>query len=601
MASLEEQIKSAVTKQRAGDLAGAEKVLREVLERSPGMPMASAILGYVLMDTNRTAEAIELLSPIAEREPHRPLVRRSLGMALNRVGQSEAALEHLEAACLFNPADFEAMFWRAATLERLDRLEQAEEGFQETIEAAAGNSQALAQLGERLARLGRFELAVGCYEQVIAGGATGAPILIRLASCHQRLSHYDKALDAAKRARNADPKNAMACMVIADIYEKTHKLEKAAASAREGLELAPDQTVLARILARVERRMGHPERGEEITRAALDKGVEDKRVLAPLLIERGHALDAMGEFDQAFEAIASGKRAWLESLEGQFDLETFPKQLQERQVAAQQLGAVGEPQDWSPVFFVGFPRSGTTLMEQVLRAHEDVESLDEINLLDRPVLRSARLMTGLESEDAVVAALSDEQAHALGKEYKAALSERLGQDSTKRVVIDKLPLNLTRLGLIRRVFPNAKLLVALRDPRDCCLSGFMQSFDANEAMLHFHSIESTAQMYAGVMDLWLASRDKIGQPFLEYRYEDLTAEFEPTVRRVLEFLGLDWNDGISSFQEGAKTRAISTPSYERVVAPIDRKAVARWRNYEKHMGEAMRTLQPYVEAFGYSD
>ncbi len=604
MGSVQEQIQSAMAKQRAGDLDAAERELRAVLERSPGMPMACAILGSILNETGRAPETVEMLGPIAEREPDRPLVRMSLGMALNRVGRAEEALEHLDAACAINPTNPQALFWRGATLERLDRIEDAGESFQLAITAASGNVAALAQLGERLHQLGRFELSARCFENAIAGGASGAPMLLRLASSYQSLHQYDNALDAAKRALVADPKNPTSYMVIADIHEKTHTLEKGAASAREGLRLVPTHTVLSRILARLERRMGRAQRAVEVTDKALSVVIEDPRLLGPLLIERGHALDALGEYDRAFEAFARGKAAWLETTRQQHDLGTFPAQVAERREAARALphGAT-LPDDGivAPVFFVGFPRSGTTLMEQVLRAHPRVATLDEVGLLDQPVAREARKLTGKHDEAPMVASLSDAQIVELRRSYIEAAEESLGKPVGGRVLIDKLPLHITRIGLIRRLFPEARLLVALRDPRDCCVSGFMQSFDANDAMVHFHSVEAAARLYSSVMDLWLEARAEIGEPYLEYRYEDLTLDFEATVRRVLDFLGLDWTDDVLRFQEGARKRAISTPSYERVVAPIDRKSVARWRNYEKHLGAALDILRPYVEAFGYED
>ncbi len=603
--------------QRASDLAGAERELRAVLAESPGMPMVCALLGRILNETDRAEETVAMLGPIAEREPGRPLVRLSLGMGLNKLGRYEEALGHLEAVCEIRPADMQGFFWRGATLTRLGRYEEGDALFRRTIDAARGDPMELGQLGRRLFVLGRYEVSAEAYERAIEDGATDASMLLRLASSYYSQRRYGDALDRARRAMAKDPKNPSAYMVVAEVHEKTHELEKAAASAREGLRLEPTHTVLARVLARLERRLGRGERAAEITARALEAGVEDPRLRSPLLMERGQALDATGRHDEAFEAFREGKAVWLESTGGRYGFEAFPSRVGDRREAVRRMrgmdsgvrsgaasgvdSGVGDAGEIAPVFFIGFPRSGTTLMEQVLRAHPGIVTLDEVELLDGVVAKRARELTGASADSEIVSAVGDGQIPEIRRAYLEESERQLGEALGGRLLVDKLPLNITRIGLIRRVFPGARLLVALRDPRDCCLSGFMQSFEANEAMVHFHSVASAARLYAAVMDLWLEAREAIGEPYLEYRYEDLTADFEGTVREVLAFLGQEWDEGVLRFQEGARKRAISTPSYERVVSAIDRKAVARWRKYEAHMGEALAILRPYVEAFGYDD
>ncbi len=169
----------------------------------------------------------------------------------------------------------------------------------------------------------------------------------------------------------------------------------------------------------------------------------------------------------------------------------------------------------------------------------------------------------------------------------------------EKLVVDKDPLNIVEIALINVIFPEARVIVALRDPRDVCLSCFMQSFRLNAATINFRSIERTAEFYAEVMQLWLDLRHKLSLPFVEVRYEDLVDDTEGQTRRLIDLLGLPWHDDVRRFSEKSQGRFVSTPSDAAVREPVHRRAVERWRKYEKSLAPVAPTLQPFVDAFGY--
>ena len=172
-------------------------------------------------------------------------------------------------------------------------------------------------------------------------------------------------------------------------------------------------------------------------------------------------------------------------------------------------------------------------------------------------------------------------------------------DLEDRLLLDKLPLNLVETGLINVLFPDAKIIVALRDPRDVCLSCFMQGFDLNIGMVNFLWWERTVELYANVMDLWLHVREMLTLPFIEVRYEDTVRDLEGQARRMLDFLGLEWDDRVIRFYEAARKKAILTPSFAAVTKPVHTGAIGRWRNYAGPVERVAGTLQPYIKAFGY--
>ncbi|HSO42372.1 MAG TPA: sulfotransferase [Rhodospirillales bacterium] len=168
-------------------------------------------------------------------------------------------------------------------------------------------------------------------------------------------------------------------------------------------------------------------------------------------------------------------------------------------------------------------------------------------------------------------------------------------------LVDKMPLNTIDAGLIARLFPRAKLLLALRHPCDVVLSGFMQAFRPNPAMVQFETLETSAAFYAQVMDLWRQYERVLPLAVHRIRYEDLIADFEGETRRMLAFLGLPWDEAVLAYAERAKTKAIATPSYHQVVQPIYARSVGRWRNYRAAFTDVLPILGPSLAAFGYED
>jgi hypothetical protein len=185
--------------------------------------------------------------------------------------------------------------------------------------------------------------------------------------------------------------------------------------------------------------------------------------------------------------------------------------------------------------------------------------------------------------------------------YLSALDRLFGPIEPTAKIVDKLPLNLVNCRAIDMIFPDARLLVALRDPRDVVLSCLMQRFRRNAGMRNFDTLESTVALYEEVMGLWLDARAGLTMPWLEYRYEDLVADRDATVDRILAFTGIDRHPAMDQYREKAASKEVTTPSYRDVAEPIYSRAVGRWRAYENQLQPALDRLAPFVEAFGYKD
>jgi hypothetical protein len=168
-------------------------------------------------------------------------------------------------------------------------------------------------------------------------------------------------------------------------------------------------------------------------------------------------------------------------------------------------------------------------------------------------------------------------------------------------VVDKHPLRILDLGLANLLFPGAKAIVLIRDPRDCCLSCFFQDLGLTPVSARFLRLETLGEVYATIMGLWLGMREKLTIDTLQIRYEDLVTDFEPGARRLVEFVGEPWTDDVLQFHKKAAKRAINTPSYQAVTEKVNTRAVGKWANYETHLDPLLPHVRPFLEAFGYEE
>jgi hypothetical protein len=248
----------------------------------------------------------------------------------------------------------------------------------------------------------------------------------------------------------------------------------------------------------------------------------------------------------------------------------------------------------APIFLIGFPRSGTTLLEQVLDSHPSLQTLDEkpmADIMERTFLGMAKNQT--------LADLSEEQIAALRHAYFNEAARHV-ERQPGTLLVDKLPLNIIRVPLLWRVFPEARFILAIRHPCDVILSCLMQNFGINDAMIGFTSLESSAEIYAHVMSSWHEYEKKLPLHWQRIRYEDLITDFESEIQNLLDFLGVGWNDAVLEHTQHAQQRGIiNTPSYHQVTQPIYQHAKYRWKNYQNEFASAIKILQPFIERFGY--
>jgi tetratricopeptide (TPR) repeat protein len=261
-----------------------------------------------------------------------------------------------------------------------------------------------------------------------------------------------------------------------------------------------------------------------------------------------------------------------------------------RQTEAPAIGA--DPR--THVFLVGFPRSGTTLLETLLAGHPDVVTLEEKDSL----AHAAGAYLGSTEDFGRLATIDAKEASDQRDAYWSAVRS-FGVEPRRRVFIDKMPLATVLLPLIAKLFPNARVLFAVRDPRDVVLSCFRRRFGMNAAMYQLLTLDGAAAYYDAVMRLGEQSRELLPIPQHIVRYESLVEDFEATGRAVCRFLDLDWTPAMADIAATARSRAINTPSAAQLARGLNREGTGAWRRYREQMAPVLPMLQPWVKRFGY--
>jgi hypothetical protein len=257
---------------------------------------------------------------------------------------------------------------------------------------------------------------------------------------------------------------------------------------------------------------------------------------------------------------------------------------------------LNETYNLDPVFLIGFPRSGTTLLDTILRTHNLVEVIEEKPIVDR-LLKRIEKNTG--SSFSNLEEIDELEVIKLRELYNSERQKYIKFNKGK-IYVDKFPLNIVYLAEISKIFPNAKYILALRNPRDSVLSCFMQSFTPNDAMSNMLNINDTSNLYDSTMHLFKIYEKILNLNIYQVKYENVINNFEPTIKGLLKFLEIEWTDNLNEFYKSAENkRIISTPSYDQVNQPLYNQSIGRWKNYEDQFIETSKIFEKWNKEFNY--
>lgn len=552
-----------------GKIHDAAKLAETLRQQAPNHPDVLHLMGLICLKTGNPQDAEKLIGMAVSILPDKAFLRVNLGNALRQQGRSAEARAAYDKAVALDP-DFAGTYLNRGTLNAEEgRAEACITDFETVIRLMPNDPQGYLNLGQFQLAQGAFAEARDTYQAGLEKRPDGPMLLLGLANALERLGDLDGAFAAAEK-------------VLAHM---------------------PDLPGALRIWSSVKRRQGAAEEARDrLERVSVGKLPPGGRRL--IHGELAQVYDRLGEAADAFDHFVAQNDAAAEQLtDGEIDKSSYMSQVTDlkqaftsdwvrswAQVAPGDLDPVP-----TPVFLIGFPRSGTTLLDQFLDAHSEIDVVEELPVL-LPVRDGVNANGGYPEG---LAKLAVDKTNELRRLYMSELKQA-GFDPSAKTVINKLPLNIIHVGLIARVFPEAKFILALRHPADAVLSCFMQDFQLNASMAHFLTLKDSAALYDAVMSLWGQYRDLLSLNVAEVRYEHLIAEPQTALRDAMSLLGLTWEEGQSSHVAHAEARgSIRTPSYGQVTQPLYDRAADRWHRYETHLDGILPRLAPFVREFGY--
>jgi len=640
-ATVRPQLDQALQHHRAGRLKQAEAGYRAVLALDPAQPVALHHLGVIAQQAGHVDAALDLIGRAVAAAPDYAEAQGNLGLLLAGQGRFDAAAESFRRAAAIRPDFADAHFNLGLCLDRLGRPAAAAESLDRALALQPGNPRTLAALGAIQLALGRPENAAARLRDALAADPTHPDAGINLGVALRQLGHRDDAIGVLETAAASHPNRWEAHQGLALALKDLGRHEDAEAALRRAVALAPDNGLIRYNLAQLYDQANRLDDLEDALAEAREHCPGDPRLAiceATLLKRHGdlaaaravleiagdvgpdphlqnardHLLaelcDRLGDADAAFAHIVAGNRRSAVLPQAQpYDAGRFRARLDHLRerftpdwVASWQTADPPEERS-PPVFLVGFPRSGTTLLDTILMSHPQVAIVEERPMIDRVCrhLETGHLQDRHGPYPEALATLTSDDIAALRAVYFEELDRHLA-GSSAATVVDKFPLNLAEAGLIHRLFPRARFVMTLRHPCDCVLGCLMRNFVPSDANLNFLDLDEAAQLYEKAMALWQQYRAVLPLAVHTVRYEDLVGDFDGTVGAMLEAIGLDWDDAVRDFASVARRRGvIDTPSYDQVMQPIFTRSRGRWARYRRQLAPVLPTLLPWAGRLGY--
>jgi tetratricopeptide (TPR) repeat protein len=605
----------------------AKNLYAEVLGRHPGYARALEGMGLSLLADKKPADASEYLVKAVAAAPKRSKTRMALARALAEAGHHAESEKAIKEAFALNPRQAELNKAEIALTE--GELEEAEKLLRSILSRDPNDVKALRMLGSMAVEASRFKPARKMLERAVQLKPGFIPGWNDLANLYMKLDRYEKALAAVQHALELDPNMVQSWIIKGNILTRAQRHEESLDAYRHALKLSPRSGGALSQLGHVLKTIGrqeesieafrkcirfHPGFGEAywslanlktfefspaevevMEKMAADQTLGDEPRVN-FLLSLGKHYENEKDYDRAFEHYRRGndlrrEHEIYDPVQTQVVhdriIEVFNGEfLQERE-------GWGDP-DPAPILVVGLPRSGSTLIEQILASHSMVEGTMELPDLSRVITElSRRSPRGVEYPEAANH-IDEAGAGLLGKSY---IGSTMRYRTGKAYFIDKMPNNFSGIGFLHLILPNAKVIDARRHPLDSCLGSYKQlffkgqSFTYEQFELGHYYLE-----YRRIMEHW---REVLPGKVLDVHYEQMVMDQENQTRRLLEYCGLPWEDQCLRFYE--TDRAINTASSEQVRQPIYTKALNFWRHYESHLGELIETLEPLLKELPEQD
>lgn len=611
---------------KTGDLDRAVQHLRVALAARPRDPVIANNLASALLQLDRKTEALDVLDDeVVEADKTGQLLKLRAFLA-QMTDQFDLAVCCYEQVVAREPADLESWNNLGNAYRSADNIEKAIEALRLAValdsrtapirlnlatalvvagdwDGAEAELRAMTadfpddpnpwrELHAMLRQSGRDDEATDAIEAALKRAPDDKELLLGLGG---HLSYIQRAVEAEtayRRVLDLEAGNSLAHLGLALIFDANNRTDELTAIVRQAEDRGIGSQSLNFMRALDHRRARRFAEGL----AAMEQVPEDLESARRAHL-MGQLLEGVGRYDEAMESYARMNAFLVEEIpQGEARGAEYREAIRARRDSLSKAWVDGWRQELerdsrpSPVFLVGFPRSGTTLLDTMLMGHPSIEVLEE-----EPTLHEAfRTINHNDLPNA-----TDEQIRTARDGYFATAAS-LTPLKPGNLLIDKNPLAMNALPYIRRLFPDARIILALRHPCDCVLSCYVTNFNLNDGMASFTQLDTAAELYDLSFSYFERAQELMPMPTHKVVYENVVADRARELRALFEFLELDWHDAVLDHQSTAMNRGrIKTASYAQVVEPIYKRSAGRWQNFRKHLDPVMPVLGPWAEKFGY--
>ncbi len=584
-----------------GQYFEAEKMALSLTQEFPKHEFGWKVLGVLFGQSGRLSEALNANKKAVQLEPHNAEAHNNLGVTLQKLGKLEEAEVSYKKAISLKYDYAEAHNNLGYPLKGLGRLEEAKESIEKAITFRPNYPEAHSNLGVALKELGRLEESEVSLKRAIELKYKYAEAHNNLGVTFKERGRLKEAEKSYREAISIKPDFADAYLNLSDLLERLNKHDDGLLiiqNAKEKIFDRKSDFLLSEAIF-LYRQKKYDFLSKLINEINLDE-LEDKRkpVYLNLKANWQHYLK---DFNAAFETFKVMNKIIQETnlFKNQGSNEYFIEQ-KEKVSQLEILGAKFSNKikydvlGYQPTFLIGFPRSGTTLLDTILRGHSKIDVVEEKPMVSE-MGRSLGYLSNISDIEKIEKLSVDIAINVYFEELKNHLELRKNS-----ILIDKLPLNILNISLINKIFPRSKFILSLRHPLDCILSCWMQNFELNPAMANMCDLDRIVDFYCIAMKNLNLSLKRYQLNIHRIRYEDLVNDFEGEVSKTLVYLGLKWENQLKNHQKTASKRGIiNTPSYSQVIEPIYKTSKFRWKNYEKHLEKYLNKLEPWLNEFGY--
>lgn len=577
-------IKLASIHGQQGDFDAVAKCCRHALAINPRQPTAASMLGNTLALQGRHEEAKDCYRNALMANPNDPGVLNNFSNALYISGELEKAAKILSQVVKLKPTYADAHNNLGNIYKALNRSSEAIQHFQWALKLNPQLFETWLNLGNIFSdRIGFPEAAENCFRKALALKPDDIEAESGLTNMLCFQGRLDEALMLIHKSLVKQPNNFITLAQEADILERQGDFETSYKKVRTLLQQNATNAMAAGVLMRLCRRFDCCDEAIKLGEALINDDTINDTSHQTLHFELGKLHDKLRNYDQAFEHYRRSNEMTGAPFDAQGYQDKFRDIIQAYSKEALDRLPKANHGDSRPVFIVGLPRSGTSLTEQILASHPEIHGAGELNDINDIAAGLKTVLGSQKSYPYCIEDLTQIYADQLAGRYR----ERLDSFSKTAVrVTDKMPHNFMNLGLIALLFPQARIIHCERDPRDTCLSIYFQSF----GWLHPYATDLSHvgfyyRLYHELMQHW---KSDIGLPIMTVNYEDMVNDQERTSRKLVEFIGLEWDENCLKFHRTKRT--VATASYDQVRQPMYTKSMARWKHYEKHIGPLLKAL-----------